>query len=130
MSGRTRSRASGARIEVESTTEEGIVTSTIVEPDLPILAGHYPGFPIFPGVGLIDCVHQSALEAARLSGRQIRLEAVDSTRFLSPVFPGDRIETHVRVAMVDGNWRCSAVLSTDRGAAAEVRLRYSLGVSA
>lgn len=103
---------------------DGVVTSTQVGADEPLLAGHYPGFPIVPGVCLIECVHRSLLIRASRLGSSVELDVVESTRFLQPVFPGDRIVTEVRVDGAEELWRCIASVSTERGRAAEVRLRY------
>lgn len=36
-------------------------TLCLADPDEAFFAGHYPGFPIFPGVCVIECVRRSAL---------------------------------------------------------------------
>ena len=116
----------GISVETERLDEAGIVTSTRVEPDLALLAGHYPGFPIFPGVCLVDCAHQSVLVAARRLGQDVALEAIETTRFLGPVFPGDRVTTDVRLHPSTGGWLASGALRSARGKVADVRLRYRL----
>ncbi|MFB7513119.1 3-hydroxyacyl-ACP dehydratase FabZ family protein [Streptomyces sp. NPDC056144] len=52
------------------------------------MTGHYPGFPIFPGVLLVDCVRQAAGLAA---GGEVRLVSIDRARFARPLFPGDEL---------------------------------------
>lgn len=126
MTSKTHCTPFAGTVDVESQQDDGIVTSTVVDGEEPVFAGHYPGFPIFPGVCLIECVHQSVLAAGWRKTQDLELDAVESSRFLSPVFPEDRITTYVRIAVADGAWRCSAVLSTDRGKAAEIRLRYRM----
>jgi len=90
-----------------------------------VLPGHYPGFPIFPGVCLVECAHLGAVATAPGGAKDSELAAVESTRFTGPVFPGDRVD----IAMgwkqtAAGDWQCRAKLTTQRGDAATVRLRY------
>lgn len=101
----------------------GFATTAIVAVDLPLRAGHFPGFPIFPGVCLIERAHQTALLAAAREGRDVELDTIGSTRFLEPTFPGDRVRTTTRFADVDDGWCCWATVDTDHGTVAEVRLR-------
>jgi 3-hydroxyacyl-[acyl-carrier-protein] dehydratase len=58
------------------------------------MAGHYPGFPIMPGVLLIDCVRQAAGSAL---GTELRLCRIDRARFARPLLPGDELELSLLV---------------------------------
>ncbi len=58
------------------------------------MVGHYPGFPIMPGVLLIDCVRQAAGSAL---GAELRLRSIDRARFARPLFPGDELELSLLV---------------------------------
>src|SRR5690606_8313120 len=62
-----------------------LTSTALIDPDDPVLAGHYPGFPVFPGVGLIELVDHTL----RASGVDLVLGEIVSARFLSPVLPGD-----------------------------------------
>ena len=54
-------------------------------PDSPVYKGHFPGYPITPGV----CLVQIALELiSEREGRPVRLVASKNIKFTSPVFPG------------------------------------------
>lgn len=53
------------------------------------MVGHYPGFPILPGVLLVDCVRQAAGFAR---GAELRLRSIDRARFARPLLPGDELE--------------------------------------
>ena len=101
-------------------------TSMTIANDNPIFAGHYPGFPIFPGVGLVECVHRSALATAP-DHRDLELAAIESTRFTGPTFPGDDLTVRLEWQSANGGWTCAAVISSQRGEAAKVRLRYREG---
>ncbi|WP_431774997.1 3-hydroxyacyl-ACP dehydratase FabZ family protein [Streptomyces cucumeris] len=100
-------------------------TRVPVGPGERVFPGHYPGFSIFPGVCVVEHVHLSALAAPPEPGRVLRLEAIESTRFLSPVFPGDALEVELTWEHKEGRWRCKGVASTGRGRAAAVRLRFT-----
>jgi len=80
------------------------VAVKFVDPANPIFAGHFPGYPILPGVFLIEAMAQTAgvmlgsaaPEAAPKSGGGVALlAAVNRFKFLKPVTPGQelRIET-------------------------------------
>ncbi|GHJ36851.1 3-hydroxyacyl-ACP dehydratase FabZ family protein [Streptomyces sp. TS71-3] len=115
----------GAAPGVLDRAEDGARTVVTVDVDEQVFPGHYPGFPIFPGVCIVECVHRSALATApAVAGAAWRLSAIESTRFLSPVYPGDRLTTELRWSRQAGSWRCTATASTERGPAAHVRLRF------
>lgn len=98
----------------------------------PVLAGHFPGFPIFPGVCLVECAHQTALMGLPDSAVLVGMEQV---RFLSPVFPGDQVRIDVDISADEGTseWICAGRLTALREPASEpvdatvVRLRYRTG---
>ncbi|MFD8519498.1 3-hydroxyacyl-ACP dehydratase FabZ family protein [Streptomyces capillispiralis] len=93
--------------------------------DEPVFAGHYPDFPIFPGVCVMECVRSAAETAPPPDTGGLRLAAVESARFLSAVHPGDELTVDITWSPRGGDtWRCAAKVATGRGPAASVRLRY------
>jgi 3-hydroxyacyl-[acyl-carrier-protein] dehydratase len=107
------------------------VTTITIDPTEPVFAGHYPDFPIFPGVCVVECVQRSALAVAERRGMaEPRLLAVESTRFLGAVYPGDLLTVRLELRDHEGAVRCRATASTARGDAASVRLRLSGKVAA
>ncbi|MFB8237916.1 3-hydroxyacyl-ACP dehydratase FabZ family protein [Kitasatospora purpeofusca] len=95
--------------------------------DETVLPGHYPGFPIFPGVCVIECVRLGALQAPPPEAGPLALVSVDTARFLSPVFPGDRLRLELTWSGGPGAWTCGGEVATHRAVAARVRLRFDGG---
>lgn len=96
--------------------------ATLVVPALhPVLAGHFPGAPLVPGVLLLDAVCRAWQQA---SGRSARLVAVDDVRWHAPVPPGaavtlcGRVEPAAEGVVVAGEW----LLGADRVATFTVRI--------
>jgi 3-hydroxyacyl-[acyl-carrier-protein] dehydratase len=100
------------------------VTGWRVEPTEPVLAGHYPGFPILPGVYLVEHAHQVACGSPP-EGADLVLTGVDSARFLAPVLPGDVVRVDLAWSAGPEGWGCRADVHTGRGPVASVRLRYA-----
>ncbi|MEV7131045.1 hypothetical protein [Streptomyces sp. NPDC093260] len=111
-----------AAVRIESRTEDGLPATASVEilAGEPVFAGHYPDFPIFPGVCVLECVRRAAADAAPGP-----LTAVESARFAAPVLPGDTLTLTLTWRTADTSWRCDAVAATARGRAARVRLRFA-----
>lgn len=92
----------------------------------PVFDGHYPGFPILPGLFLVEHVHRAVRES--VGGR--RVVELDRVRFRKPVYPGDSVSVEVRLEPAGADLVCSAVLSVDAEKAATLRLRYAEGDTA
>ncbi|MDI6099250.1 3-hydroxyacyl-ACP dehydratase FabZ family protein [Actinoplanes sp. NEAU-A12] len=78
---------------VELTTAGATVTKRIVADD-PYIEGHYPGFPIYPGVFTVETVYQASrglVESRREPGTRVTLAEVRSVRFKAPLRPGDEL---------------------------------------
>lgn len=81
--------------QTEQTPEGTRVTVRMpVERATAQMLGHYPGFPILPGVLLIDTVRQAAGSAL---GAELRLRSIDRARFARPLLPGDELELSLLV---------------------------------
>lgn len=63
----------------------------------PLLAGHFPGAPLVPGVLLLEAVR---LAWARATGRPAAIVAVDDVRWFAPVMPGADVNLRGQVAAV------------------------------
>lgn len=93
------------------------------------LEGHFPGYPVMPGVLVIEALAQTACALAMASleapqqGRWPVLLSIDQARFRRAVRPGDRLELHVRCTRAWGPfWRFEATASVDGLTAAQARL--------
>jgi 3-hydroxyacyl-[acyl-carrier-protein] dehydratase len=93
-------------------------------------AGHFPQYPVMPGVLVIEALAQAggvlAWESARAEERQVEilyLAGLEEVRFKHPVTPGDqlilraKLERHRR-----GLWRFACVAEVDGQLAAEARI--------
>lgn len=111
------------REPVEVTRTGETVTATVpIRATEPVFPGHYPGFPVLPGVCVVECVHRAAL--ATLPEQDLVLAAVDSARFLGPVRPGDDLTVELDWSADGDAWCCRARAGTAGGRTATVRLRY------
>ncbi|MBB5940153.1 3-hydroxyacyl-ACP dehydratase FabZ family protein [Streptomyces zagrosensis] len=112
--------------EVVSLDEGAIHTRVTIDPAAPVFAGHYPHFPLLPGVFTLDAVdHAVRLHAERIGGVRTELAEVRSVRFASPVFPGDVLTVECVIKTVaDGGRDVKVRCHTDREKTATLRLRY------
>src|SRR5258706_16249334 len=73
--------------------------------------GHFPEYPVFPGVLTVECFAQAASILSRLTeGPSVEgvFDAIGSVmdfRFLKPIFPGDQLEVHITMTKVSGSNR-------------------------
>jgi 3-hydroxyacyl-[acyl-carrier-protein] dehydratase len=104
------------------------VTITI-NPDEPVFAGHYPGFPIFPGMCVVEVVHRGALLTAPTEAGELTMAALESARFMTPVFPGDELTVVIEWKQDRGHWHCSAKARVADRKVASVKLRYRSGTT-
>jgi 3-hydroxyacyl-[acyl-carrier-protein] dehydratase len=67
----------------------------------PHFNGHFPGFPVMPGVLIIEAMAQTAaivvVEAlgAEAEGKVVFFMTIDEAKFRKPVVPGDSMHIHV-----------------------------------
>src|SRR5450432_2176882 len=86
-------------VEIEAERIVGIKNVTANEP---FFMGHFPDFPVMPGVMIVEAMAQTAgiLVLKSIPDRDqklVLLVSVDGARFRKPVVPGDqlRLEMHV-----------------------------------
>ncbi|WP_165062979.1 3-hydroxyacyl-ACP dehydratase FabZ [Adlercreutzia sp. ZJ154] len=108
---------------------EYILAELDVRPDLPLFEGHFPGYPIFPGVLVMEALAQAAcccLMANQDATVKVGyLAGIDKARFREPVLPGDTIELEARILQASNKF-CKAQVKARKGNAlvAEAIQRY------
>jgi len=99
---------------VISYNSKTIVTEKFIPPDLDFFQGHYPGYPLMPGVLLCEAVFQTgalfmakmlqASEQTAEAGRKAPvLTRIKGAKFKREVKPGDTIRMHVTLDENIGN---------------------------
>ena len=91
-------------------------------PDSPVYQGHFPGYPITPGVCLVQIALELIEEMADQvghdggkdqvghdggkdrTGRSVRLVAAKNIKFVAPVFPSDGTELRFILSGEGENW--------------------------
>jgi 3-hydroxyacyl-[acyl-carrier-protein] dehydratase len=99
------------------------VVAATIDASEPVFTGHYPDFPIFPGVCVVECVHRGAVATVPGGGR-LELAAIESVRFTAAVHPGDDIQVSLRWRRSGVFWICDGRVQGPRADVAQVRLRY------
>jgi 3-hydroxyacyl-[acyl-carrier-protein] dehydratase len=69
--------------------------------------GHFPGYPIFPGVLIIEAMAQvgavAVLSVPENKGKIVLFAGIDNLRFRGPVFPGDSLRLEVKFTRMRGS---------------------------
>ncbi len=94
----------------------------------PHFNGHFPGFPVMPGVLIIEAMAQtSALVVVDFLGKEaegkvVYFMTIDSARFRKPVTPGDSMHVHVEKIQSRGPvWKFKGVATVDGKICAEAK---------
>lgn len=88
---------------------ESIIGIKCVTVNEPYFQGHFPGYPVMPGVLLIEAMAQTGAILMSKSldvdvgGKAIFFMSADNCRFRAPVRPGDVIRMPVRVVRHRGD---------------------------
>ena len=91
----------------ETVSSDATGATVRVLPDSPVYQGHFPGYPITPGVCLVEIALELISERA---DRPVRLVAAKNIKFTSPVIPSG--ETRLRFSLAgEGTCRTVEILS-------------------
>jgi len=95
---------------VEMESRKRIVAIKNVTINEPHFQGHFPDYPIMPGVLMVEAIAQAggALLLTEIPDRDSKLmvfTSIENARFRRPVTPGDQLRIEVTVV----NWRSRAV---------------------
>ena len=88
---------------------ESIVGIKCVTVNEPFFQGHFPQYPVMPGVLIVEALAQTGAVLMSKSldvdvaGKAIFFVSLDNCRFRSPVRPGDVIRLHVKVLRARGD---------------------------
>jgi 3-hydroxyacyl-[acyl-carrier-protein] dehydratase len=104
----------------------GIKNVTINEP---FFQGHFPGFPVMPGVLIIEglaqtagalCVHHLG---ATYKPQLVYFMGIDRAKFRKPVLPGDQLHYHVKKIRSRGRaWRFDGLAKVNGQVVAEAEV--------
>jgi 3-hydroxyacyl-[acyl-carrier-protein] dehydratase len=123
---------------LELTPGESIVGIKNVTYNEPFFGGHFPNFPVMPGVLIIEAMAQVAgifgLNAVGLragaadADTKIFFLSIDKARFRRPVRPGDKL--HMTMTLLNHRrniWKFSGRAEVDGVLACEAEMMASIG---
>ena len=105
-------------------SENPFVITWKIPEQLSYFEGHFPGFPVLPGVALIDVT----LEALRrsLSISKIELLKLENAKFKRPLSPGNIIEISIVAGSDPSRWSAAWRLVGEPALVAELSLQLRL----
>ncbi len=116
--------------------EEGVraVGIKAVTANEPFFQGHFPGFPVMPGVLIVEALAQVGavvlLKIPENHGKIVFFAGIDGFRFRKQVTPGDVLRLEVQLTRMRGPVGKGTVRATvDGDVAAEGEMMFAIGPS-
>lgn len=105
--------------------------SYYVDPQASWIAGHFPAYPVFPGVLQVEAVAQlgSVVVMSQLAetNKIAFFTGIDKAKFRSQVFPGDLLEMSIELDKVRKNFGSGIAVSKVNGKKVlEAKINYIL----
>jgi len=115
---------------VELVEGESILAFKNITANEDVFNGHFPDFPVFPGVMILEAMAQASgvlgfktMDKKPEDGSIYLFASVDDVRFKRQVVPGDRLHLESRVVSVKrGVWKfdCKAIVDGQLAASATI----------
>jgi 3-hydroxyacyl-[acyl-carrier-protein] dehydratase len=113
---------------IDLTPGEGAVAEKVLTGEEDVFRGHFPGYPVFPGVLQLEALAQTGavavLSQPENRGKLVLFGGIEKARFRRQVVPGDTLRLEVKLlqarpplgkgegkAYVGDELACSAVLT-------------------
>ena len=118
---------------IECDFESRIVGIKNVTVDEPFFQGHFPEFPVMPGVLIIEALAQTAcilgLKILKLEGKgSVFFTGIDGAKFRKPVTPGDQLRMElIKIKQRKSLFRFEGKAFVDDVLAAECTIQAMMG---